>query len=93
MMKKTSQWIAMLMLLVFGAMPLTAVAADIPHIDKDTARGMLGKPDVIFIDVRSGSDWSASDVKIQGAVRYDPRDPEKWAAKLDKNKSYILYCA
>ena len=92
-MIKASQWIAVLMLLALGAMPLTAFAADIPHIDKDTAKGMLGKPDVIFVDVRSGSDWSASDVKIQGAVRYDPKDPEKWAAKLDKNKSYILYCA
>jgi len=92
-MIKASQWIAVVMLVVLGAMPLTAFAADIPHIDKEAAKGMLGKPDVIFLDVRSGSDWSASDVKIQGAVRYDPKDPETWAAKLDKNKSYILYCA
>lgn len=92
-MKRPTRWMAALVLLGFWSIALTALAKEVPRIDKENAKEMLGKPDVVFIDVRTGSDWSASDVKIKGAVRHDPADPEAWAGELDKNKTYILYCA
>ena len=97
-MQRASRWMAALAvaLLFLGSMALAAVAkedADVPRIEREKAKEMLGKPDVVFIDVRTGSDWGSSDVKIKGAVRQDPTDPEKWAGKLDKGKTYILYCA
>jgi hypothetical protein len=43
-----------------------AVLADeIPRITKEEAKEMMDNPDVVFLDVRSGSDWRASDIKIR----------------------------
>lgn len=70
-----------------------ASAAEIPRITKEEAKEMIDNPDVIFLDVRSGSDWRASDIKISGAVHGDPANFKDWIAKYDSNKTYILYCA
>ncbi len=70
-----------------------ALANEIPRISKEEAREMLDNPDVVFLDVRSGSDWRASQVKISGAVYEDYRNVETWAQKYDPEKTYILYCA
>ena len=54
---------------------------------------MLGNPDLIILDVRSGMDWTDSDLKIKGAIREEPDDIKSWANKYPKNKTLVLYCA
>ena len=83
-------------LLAFASMALfakAAVADDVPRMSKEELRAMLGNPDVVIIDVRSGKDWEASQSKIKGAVREEPWQAKSWADKYDKDKTYVLYCA
>ena len=55
--------------------------------------GRLADPDVIIFDVRTGSDWKASEFKIKGAVRVSSDSVDSWAAKYAKDKTLVLYCA
>jgi hypothetical protein len=83
-------------LLAFASMALfakAAVADEVPRMSKEELRAMLGNPDLVIIDVRSGKDWEASQSKIKGAVREEPWQAKSWADKYDKDKTYVLYCA
>ena len=68
-------------------------AKDVPRVEKDTLKSWLGDPNVVLIDVRADNDWKASDKKIKGAVRQDPREVKAWAVGLAKEKKIVLYCA
>ena len=72
---------------------LKAVAAEAPRITKEEVKGMLGNPEVVIIDVRSGGDWGASKVTIQGAVRENPGSVGQWMDKYPKERTLIFYCA
>jgi hypothetical protein len=86
----------LIVLLAFASMALfakAAVADEVPRMSKEELRAMLGNPDLVIIDVRSGKDWEASQSKIKGAVREEPWQAKSWADKYDKDKTYVLYCA
>jgi rhodanese-related sulfurtransferase len=78
-------------LLLFGV--LAAGAANVPRMDKDQLKALLGKPELALVDVRSGSDWKESTQKIAGAVREDPDQVETWMNKYPKDKTLVFYCA
>lgn len=67
-------------------------AAEAPRITKEDAKALIGKPNVIFVDARVGSQWKRSDKKITGAVRIEAGDYELWATGLDKDTTFIVYC-
>jgi predicted sulfurtransferase len=69
------------------------LSADAPRITKEELKALLGKPDVILLDVRTSNDWKNSDLKIQGAIREDPEQIKSWAKKYSKEKIIVLYCA
>ncbi len=74
--------------------PFMTWAADAPRMTKEELKAMLGKPEVVIIDVRTGNDWKSSKEKIQGAVREDPdKRAKSWAGKYSQDKMIILYCA
>ena len=75
------------------ALAIPVMAADAPRIEKEKLKEMLGKPDVILIDVRAGADWKASTQKIKGAVREDPDQVDTWMKKYPKDKTLVFYCA
>jgi hypothetical protein len=78
------------------AMGIGTVASgkEAPRITKEELKAMLGKPDLIIIDVRTISDWQRSKEKIKGAIRENPEESTKaWAAKYPKDKTIVLYCA
>ena len=70
-----------------------AFAAEVPKISKEEVQEMLGKPELIIIDVRLSGDQAGSDSKIKGAIREDPRTVEIWMDKYAKDKTLVLYCA
>ena len=70
----------------------SAAEAGVPRMSVEELNGMLGSADVVIIDVRRGSEWDASDSKIQGAVR-ETGFVSKWADKYPKEKTVVLYCA
>ncbi len=70
-----------------------AQSGDVPRITKEELKALMGKPNVIIIDVRYGRDWTESDSKIKGAVREDPEAIQSWANKYSKDKTLVFYCA
>jgi len=78
---------------VISMVALVAIAADVSRMTKEELKPKLGTADVHIIDVRVGKDWKASEMKIKGAVRGDPKDIESWSKKLPKDKTIVLYCA
>jgi|WetSurMetagenome_2_1015567.scaffolds.fasta_scaffold793707_1 rhodanese-related sulfurtransferase len=69
-------------------------AADDPHMmTKEQLVPLLGKSDVIIIDVRTKYDWDTSKVKIKGAVREEGMKFGQWMNKYPKDKTIVLYCA
>ena len=72
---------------------LKVAAGEVPQINKEELKAMLDKENVVIIDVRIGKDWKASESKIKGAVREEPKKAKSWAIKYDKEKTYVLYCA
>jgi hypothetical protein len=90
---KTLIALSIIILVTLSTTTITAMASEIPRITKEEAKKMLDDPGVVFLDVRSGSDWRASEIKISGAVYEKPGDVEKWVSTYDPEKTYILYCA
>jgi predicted sulfurtransferase len=81
--------VLVLITLAFGV----ARADDSHTMTKEQLRPLLGKPDVIVIDVRTNYDWSESKVKIKGAVREEGMKFGAWMNKYPKDKTIVLYCA
>ena len=80
---------------VLGVVLLTASlcrAAEKERITKEELKPLLGNPDVIVIDVRTGDDYKSSPYKIQGAVRENPIDVPRWYKKYPMEKTIVLYC-
>ncbi len=70
-----------------------ALSGDVPVIDKDELKAMLGSDDLIVLDVRAGRDWTSSELQIKGAKRGDPGDVPSWIGDVSKGKKIVLYCA
>jgi rhodanese-related sulfurtransferase len=79
---------------------LAEAEAAVPRISTDEAKGLLGRPDVLFLDVREPPEVAASG-KVRGAVavprglvefRADPASPMHDAA-FDRAKTVVTYCA
>jgi hypothetical protein len=87
------RYLLLLAVFLFACAGASTSGADAPRMNKDELKALLGKPDVVVIDVRAGGDWASSDEKIAGAVREDPTDVGSWAGKYPKDKTLVLYCA
>ena len=83
----------LLALALVAVLAVNGVAGNAPRISKEELKSMLGNKEVIIVDVRTGKDWKASEYKIKGAVRVDPREVESWASKYSENQTFVFYCA
>jgi len=94
-MRKLWYWsvIAILFCLVTAVSTPASDTASIPRISKEKVKTMLGKRNVIVVDVRVGPDWNNGGSKIKGAIREDPRTVENWFRTLPKKKTLVFYCA
>jgi rhodanese-related sulfurtransferase len=79
---------------------LAEAEAQVPRINPEEAKGLLGRPDVVFLDVREPAEVAASG-KVPGALaiprglvefRADPASALHDAA-FDRAKTVIAYCA
>ena len=71
-----------------------ALSADVPMMTKEELKAMLGNPDLVIFDVRLGSDYFSSDLKIKGAVR--PNMGSNLSVTVwtyPKGKTIVVYCA
>jgi rhodanese-related sulfurtransferase len=78
-------------LVALGSIP--AMSQEVSKMSKEELHKMLGKPDVIIVDVRSGTDWKASTMKIKGAVREEVDSVDSWINKYPKDQTLVFYCA
>ena len=94
---KKMQWMILVVLLgliVAGLGVYSAKAAvEASRMSKEELKGTLGSKELVVIDVRAGKDWDASEIKIKGAVREDPKNLDFWAAKYPKEMTLVVYCA
>jgi len=90
MLKTMASVVVALLLLVFANF---ARAGEAHMMTKEQLLPLLGKPDVIIIDVRTNYDWDSSKVKIKGAVREEGMKFASWMKKYPKDKTIVLYCA
>ncbi len=64
--------------------------SDVPKMDKDQLKTLLGNPDVVIVEaVRP----DGNPLKIKGAVRGPGNDDIKsWAQQYSKDKTIVFYC-
>lgn len=79
---------------------LAEAEAAVPRIAPEEAKGLVGQPDVVFLDVREPNEVAASG-KVPGALaiprglvefRADPASPLH-DANFDRAKTVVAYCA
>ena len=64
----------------------------VPRLTKDAVREMLGKPDVVIVDIRYIKQYEESDKKIPGAVFVQPETFDDFVKKHPKkDATYVLY--
>ena len=86
--------ILMLILLTIGLFTTFALSADVPMMTKDELKAMLDSPDLVIFDVRMGSDYFSSDLKIKGATRPLVIDNIGNAMLMHpKGTTFVVYCA
>jgi hypothetical protein len=93
-MRKTSFLVLMLILLTIGLFATFTLSADVPMMTNEQLKALLENPDFVILDVRLGSDYFSSDLKIKGAVRPNMGD---WitatVVRYPKGKTFVIYCA
>ena len=90
--QRSMKWLGMLLSLgVVLALVVPAMSQEVPRISKEDLKEMLGKPDIVIVDVRTGSDWNDSSVKVKGAVREEPDKVDSWIEKYPKDKTLVFY--
>ena len=57
-----------------------------PNEQKEALKGMLGKENLVIIDVRTDIDLEKSKQKIPGALIEDPGKVETWMDKYPRRK-------
>jgi rhodanese-related sulfurtransferase len=79
---------------------LAEADAAVPRISPEEAKGLVGRTDVLFLDVREPTEVAASG-KVRGALavprglvefRADPASPMHDTA-FDRSKTVVAYCA
>ena len=86
-------YISALMFIVGGITPASAASIEVPRISVEQTRSMLGKPNVIIIDVRTTKTWWKSPTKISHAVREELGSMEQRVDKYPKTSTLIFYCS
>jgi len=93
-MEKKLLTVLALILLSTVLPPTFAISADVPMMTKDQLKAILGNPDLVILDVRLGSDYFSSDLKIKGAIRPDMgANICQTALTYPKGKTFVIYCA
>ena len=88
-----SSLVALLLLIAlaaYSAMPTTV--EQVPRLTKEAVKEMLGKPDVVIVDIRYIKQYEQSDKKLPGAAFVQPENFDEFVKNHpQKDKTYILY--
>jgi 3-mercaptopyruvate sulfurtransferase SseA len=88
-----SSLVAILLLVAlagYSAMPTTV--EQVPRLTKEAVKELLGKPDVVIVDIRYIKQYEQSDKKIPGAVFVQLENFDEFVKNYpQKDKTYVLY--
>ena len=88
------KYVLSIVLMILIALVCGVARADDTHaMTKEQLLPLLGKSDVIIIDVSSNEGWDSRKEKIPGALREEPMKFESWMKKYPKDKTIVLYCS
>jgi predicted sulfurtransferase len=74
----------------WSAPPLSV--EQVPRLTKEAVKEMLGKPDVVIVDIRYIKQYEQSDKKLPGAVFLQPENFDEFVKNHpQKDKTYVLY--
>lgn len=63
---------------------------DIQRLSVKELQSMMGRKDIVILDVRPQEQWESSTKKIPGAVHEDPANVATWAEKYPKEDTMIV---
>jgi predicted sulfurtransferase len=87
-----SAMVAGLLLIALAAHSAMPTAVEqVPRLTKETVKEMIGKPDVVIVDIRYIKQYEQSDRKLPGAVFVQPEDFDEFVKNHPKDKTYVLY--
>lgn len=88
-----SSLVALLLLIALAAYPaMPTTVEQVPRLTKEAVKEMLGKPDVVIVDIRYIKQYEQSDKKLPGAVFVQPENFDEFVKNHpQKDKTYILY--
>jgi hypothetical protein len=87
-------WLLAVSLVMASLIAPVAIAQDsIGRMTKEELKARLDDPSLVIVDARSSRDWDASDRKIKGAVRVEPRDANQLPETYSKDQILVFYCA
>jgi phage shock protein E len=83
-----------LVLLILTLFALPSIAQNTKNVNAEEFKKLIESNKGVLIDLRT-DDEIKSKGKIKGAIQIDflAKDSDAQIAKLDKNKTYLLYCA
>ncbi len=91
--RKAIFWICLIWVALVVSDAACAAPPEADKITKEELLALLGRPDLVIIDMRTGRDWTDATLKIKGAIREDPMKPGMWMDKYPKEKMLVFYCA
>jgi hypothetical protein len=87
----TVVFLSLLLAAAGGLTPASAASIEVPRISIEETQKILGRPDVVIIDVRTAKTWWRSGTKILHAVREEIGSVKQWADKYAKDQTLIFY--
>ena len=88
-----SRFLVLAFLGLFGFMPEAFSQTTTPFTPPATVVEMLKKPRTVLLDVRTPEEFAAGHVKGAENLNFRAPDVREQVAKLDKEQTYVLYCA
>ena len=87
-------WLLAVSLVMASLIAPIVIAQDgVSRMTKEELKARLDDASLVIVDARSSGDWDASDRKIKGAVRVEPRDASKLPETYSKDQTLVFYCA
>jgi predicted sulfurtransferase len=83
--------IALILVALTGYSAPPASVEQVPRLTKEAVKEMLGKPDVVIVDIRYIKQYEQSNSRLPGAVFVQPENFDEFAKNYPKDKTYVLY--
>lgn len=82
-----------LLFIIFSLFTGPVHAGQVNKLSIGELKESLNAPNTYVLDVRTGSDWSSSKFKIEGAIRSESKDFGNWSKQYAKDDRLVLYCS